>query len=142
MATHCPECGTTASPITFSVPPDVRARLDGATLATFCPECLHLRLSGNDGSTHTQEAAEAPPDFTRVSDAFPDDPEAALALGLALGLCSSLATNRQAIDAFLREVERAGTDPLLVIDRLVADPDVQPAIDLERRAHQLEQLLY
>lgn len=140
MATPCPECETTASPITFSVPPDARDRLEGATVATFCPRCLLLERSSDDESA--REAVDDPPDFERVSDAFPADVEVASSLALALGLCSSLATNRQAIDALLREVERAGTDPLLVIDRLVADPDVQPAIDLERRAHQLEQLLY
>jgi hypothetical protein len=30
----------------------------------------------------------------------------------------------------------------LVLDRLGDDPTVEPAIDLERRRHQLEQLLY
>ncbi|ARS90046.1 DUF6276 family protein [Natrarchaeobaculum aegyptiacum] len=143
MATSCPECGTAASPIVFSVPSAARLHLEADT-AAFCPHCLHLRCSRDGAREAFADAVEddAEPDFSRVSDGFPDHDEAAIPLALALGLCSSLATNRQAIDALLREVERAGTDPLLAIDRLLADPDVEPAIDLERRAHQLEQLLY
>jgi hypothetical protein len=37
--------------------------------------------------------------------------------------------------------ERGGVDPLLVLDRLHAQGGVQPDFDLDRRRHQLEQLL-
>lgn len=135
-------CGTDADPIPFRVPESSRDHLpdwppDTEPTATFCPVCLTLEgpATGNN-----IEPAEDP-DFSHVSDAFPTG-EAAVPFALALGLCSSLATNREAIAALLREVERAGTDPLLAMDRLLEDPSVEPAIDLARRRHQVEQLLY
>ncbi|ELY45124.1 DUF6276 family protein [Natronorubrum sulfidifaciens] len=130
----CSECGT--STIVFSVPESYRQYTPAnATVTTFCPRCLTV-----EAAESAEPAAE--PDFTRVSDAFPTTASAAVPLALALGLCSSLATNRSAIETLLEDVERAGTDPLLVLDRLSATPTVEPAIDLERRRHQLEQLLY
>lgn len=125
-----------------SVPDEYRDYApDEARTVAFCPHCLTLE-SVATARAEEPNADEYDPDFRRVSDAFPTEPERAIPLALALGLCSSLATNRSAIESLLRAVERAGTDPLLVIDRLVADPEVEPAIDLERRQHQLEQLLY
>jgi len=132
----CPDCGSDT--ISFSVPEDYRTDApSAASVVSFCPHCLALEPA-SDG----ESAVRSDPEFARVSDAFPTQPERAVPLALALGLCSSLATNRTAIELLLREVERAGTDPLLVLDRLIADPSVKPAIDLERRRHQLEQLLY
>ncbi|MFA9425630.1 DUF6276 family protein [Natronorubrum sp. A-ect3] len=129
----CTACD--ASTIVFSVPEEYRAYTpDESAAATLCTRCLTVE------STSIESVDE--PDFTRVSDAFPTAANAAVPLALALGLCSSLATNRSAIETLLEDVERAGTDPLLVLDRLSADPTVEPAIDLERRRHQLEQLLY
>ncbi|RZV11686.1 hypothetical protein BDK88_0567 [Natrinema hispanicum] len=132
----CSNCGTAT--ISVTVPDDYRQNAPSeASVVTFCPHCLTLEPASAEAST-----AKSDPEFARVSDAFPTQPERAIPLVLALGLCSSLATNRTAIELLLREVERAGTDPLLVLDRLIADPSVEPAIDLERRRHQLEQLLY
>ena len=131
----CPECD--ADRIRFSVPEDYREYTpEEAAIATFCPRCLTLEPV--DDGTPADENSE----FSRVSDAFPTGSDRAIPLAIALGLSTSLATNRDAIGSLLRETERSGTDPLLVIDRLVADPAVEPAMDLERRAHQLEQLLY
>lgn len=121
--------------ITFSVPERYRAHAPAeSAVAAFCTRCLTVE------STSTESTDE--PDFTRVSDAFPRTATAAVPLALALGLCSSLATNRPAIEALLEDVERAGTDPLLVLDRLGDEPSIEPAFALERRRHQLEQLLY
>ncbi|WP_254521394.1 DUF6276 family protein [Natrinema caseinilyticum] len=148
----CSECG--ASSILLSVPDEYREYAPSeAPTVTFCPRCLSLEPAPRSDSTATGDdapdvfpgedgAAAENPDFTRVSDAFPRRPERAVPLALAIGLCSSLATNRTAIELLLREVERLGADPLLVLDRLGDDPSVEPAIDLERRRHQLEQLLY
>ena len=132
----CPNCGSATIP--FSVPAAYReyAPSDAAAVS-FCPHCLILEQVPD-----VHSSGESDPEFERVSDAFPTRPERAVPLALALGLCSSLATNRTAIEVLLREVERAGADPLLVLDRLLADPSVEPAIDLARRRHQLEQLLY
>ncbi|THE63804.1 hypothetical protein D8Y22_15810 [Salinadaptatus halalkaliphilus] len=131
----CPVCES--SPIPFSVPDQYREHVaDGGATVAFCPRCLTLE------PTASESPSTGKPDFGRVSDAFPTNPDRAIALAIVLDLSSSLATNRAAIESLLRDVERAGTDPLLVIDRLVADPGVDPAMDLERRLHQLEQLLY
>ncbi len=124
-------------PIVFEVPTGYRAFVpDEPTVVAVDPVTLSLEPVASDSITGEEPA------FDRISDAFPTDPERAIPLALALGLCDSLAMHRAAIESLLRETERAGTDPLLVIDRLLADPTVEPAIDLERRAHQLEQLLY
>jgi len=132
----CSNCGSAT--ISFFVPEDYRADAPSeASVVSLCPHCLTL-----EPASDRELAARNEPDFSRVSNAFPTQPERAIPLALAVGLCSSLATNRTAIELLLREVERAGTDPLLVLDRLIADPSVDPAIDLERRRHQLEQLLY
>ncbi|AGB30294.1 hypothetical protein C488_05012 [Natrinema pellirubrum DSM 15624] len=133
----CPECDTPT--LSMSVPAEYRddVPVTAATVAV-CPRCLTLEPI-DDGAA---AAAGNDTDVSRISDAFPTDPESAVPLALAIGLCSSLATNRPAIEGLLESVERAGTDPLLVLDRLVADPSVEPAIDLERRRHQLEDLLY
>ena len=127
-------CSVCDSPIiTFAVPEQYREYAPAqASAATCCTRCLTVEPADGEGKD---------PDFTRVSNAFPTG-EAAIPLALAVGLCSSLATNRAAIEELLEAVERAGTDPLLMLDRLVDDPELEPEIDLERRRHQLEQLLY
>jgi hypothetical protein len=43
-------------------------------------------------------------------------------MALVVGLLSSLAVYRQEISALLEVVERAGVDPLLVVDRLAIGP--------------------
>ncbi|PCR92518.1 DUF6276 family protein [Natrinema ejinorense] len=138
----CPDCGTAV--VSFSVPDEYRADAPSeAAVVSFCPRCLRLEPTPDATlDAAGNGAVDREPDFLRVSDAFPTTPERAIPLALAVGLCSSLATNRAAIEPLLEAVERAGTDPLLVLDRLSADPSVEPAIDLERRSHQLEQLLY
>ena len=129
----CPVCDST--PIVFVVPAAYAEYVStDASAASFCPRCLTLETAGSNPDTE--------PDFSRVCDAFPTRPDRAVPLAIALGLCSSLVTNRDAIESLLTDVEAAGTDPLLAIDRLRRDPGVEPAIDLERRAHQLEQLAY
>ncbi|RQG91035.1 DUF6276 family protein [Natrarchaeobius chitinivorans] len=144
-------CSTCDTPvISFSVPGEYREYVsdsvatttaESGAFAAFCPRCLTLE-SAEGHSDVADSPPDEKPDFSRVSDAFPTNPDRAIPLAIALDLCSSLATNRSAIESLLGAVERAGTDPLLVIDRLEADPSVDPQIDLERRSHQLEQLLY
>ncbi|OVE85052.1 DUF6276 family protein [Natronolimnobius baerhuensis] len=132
MTSSCASCD--APTITFALPEEYRSHVPDDA-ASICTRCLTLEAVA-------ERHASGDPDFSRISDAFPTRLERAIPLALALGLCSSLATNREALESLLRAVEQKGTDPLLVIDRLCADPTVEPAIDLERRQHQLEQLLY
>ncbi|WP_252701364.1 DUF6276 family protein [Natronosalvus vescus] len=127
------DCDTT--PISFAVPTSLRAYApDEADAAAICPRCLRVEPVADTDTT--DDVA-----FDRLSSSFPTG-EAGVALALAIGLCASLATNRSALEDALEAVERAGADPLLALDRLLAEPSVEPAIDLERRRHQLEQLLY
>ena len=130
----CPECG--AEQLAFPVPEDLRKLLpEEPTAATICTRCLSFEPA--DG------ASDELPDFTTISDAFPNNREAAAPLALAVGLLAdSLALYRREIGTLLERTERAGTDPLLAIDRLAADPDLDPAFDWDRRQPQLEQLLY
>ncbi|ELZ01462.1 hypothetical protein C482_06799 [Natrialba chahannaoensis JCM 10990] len=149
----CSECCSRT--VTFAVPTDYRGFLsdiatasandsDGLRTAAFCTHCLLLEFGDDAEATdsETDEPVPTDPDFSRVSDAFPTTLEQAVPLALAIGLAESLAMNRSAIETLLRDVERAGADPLLVLDRLQRDPSVESAIDLGRRQHQLEQLLY
>ncbi|WP_135667518.1 DUF6276 family protein [Halorhabdus rudnickae] len=127
----CPDCG--AELLAFRVPADQREYLPGDEPGVaICPQCLHLIPVGKPPADL--------PDFRAIDDAFPAQAEAAIPMALALGLLSSLAIHRQEISMLLSEVERAGVDPLLVVDRLAVADGVQTPIDLEGRRRQLEQL--
>ncbi len=128
---NCARCDVQL--IRFEVPVDYREYLPShSTHAAVCPRCLTL-TTVNEGDKH--------PEFDRISEVFPQNKTAAIPLALALGLLDSLALHRSAIQSLLHDVETAGTDPLLVIDRLQSHPDIQPIFDIDRRRHQLEQLL-
>lgn len=128
----CPSCG--APTVAFTVPVALTQQLPGSESATaLCTRCLDL---------HPIDSAPATaPDFQEVSDAFPADPEAAVPMAVLVGLLDNLALYRSEIAGLLERVERAGTDPLLVLDRLARDPDVDAAADIAGRRRQLEQLL-
>lgn len=132
----CPTCGTPM--VVFDVPSVYRGHVpEDAARAGLCPECLSFAAAdGAQPGTGTE-----PPGFDRISDAFPTDEAAAVPLAIAIGLLDSLALHRADIESLLDAVEAAGTDPLLVLDRLHAQGGVQPDFDISRRRHQLEQLL-
>ncbi|WP_135534863.1 MULTISPECIES: DUF6276 family protein [Halostella] len=126
----CPDCGAPA--VSFAVPPDLRECVpESATAAALCTGCLRL---------HPAEDPDSDPDFGSVSDGFPQG-NAAVPMALLVGLLSSLALYSEEIATLVGRVEAAGTDPLLVLDRLAAAPDIDPAVDIERRRRQLEQTL-
>ncbi|ERH08517.1 MAG: hypothetical protein J07HX64_00258 [halophilic archaeon J07HX64] len=127
----CPDCG--AELVAFAVPEPLREFVPGTeTAVALCPDCLGL-----------QPATDPPADpaFGRVHRAFPTDPDAAVPMGLLLGLLDELAVYRSEIAALLERVEQTGVDPLLVLSRLARDPDIDPGTDLDARRYQLEQLL-
>jgi hypothetical protein len=118
--------------VSFAVPAAFREHApEESDHAALCPECLTLS---------TAESAPPTPRFDRITSSFPED-DAAVPLALAIGLLDSLALHRRDIEALLEAVEEAGTDPLLVLDRLHAQGGVDPVFDLERRRVQVEQLL-
>jgi len=129
---ECPTCG--AATVAFAVPPEFRDYLPGSeSAAALCTRCLSLHPA--------ESAPDGDPSFGAVSDAFPTTPDAALPMALLVGLLSNLALYRAEISDLLERVERAGTDPLLVLDRLARDPDIEAEVDLAGRRRQLEQLL-
>lgn len=133
-------CSRCNSPVVrFAVPDSYREYAPSeASRATICTRCLRVRPRSETDETSRNERA----DFTAVSEAFPTRQKPAAGIALALELCASLAQNRNRLEALLADLEQAGTDPLLTLERLCRDPALEPSIDLERRVHQLEQLLY
>lgn len=127
----CPHCGT--EPIRFVVPAEYREFVPGEEAAVaFCPYCLSLSPSDD---------APSAPSFDAASNAFPTGPDAAVPMAILLGLLDNLALYRSEISSLLEDVERAGVDPLLVLDRLATDSEVETDLDLRGRRRQLEQLL-
>ena len=123
----CPNCG--GPMVTYTVPDELEAFVDEAHVAS-CTRCLTLRPADAGGA----------PDFSHVSDEFPAG-TAGAAMALALGMLDSLALNRANIEGLVRAAEAEGVDPLLLIDRLRSQGNVQLHFDAARRRHQLEQLL-
>ena len=129
----CPNCR--ARTVVFDVPSEYRNFVaEESDRAALCPECLTLAVTGN-------EPIEPEPRFDRISSAFPTNEAAAVPLAIAIGLLDSLALNRVALQELVPAAEAAGADPLLLLDRLHVQGGVDPEFDIDRRRHQLEQLL-
>lgn len=129
------DCSNCRAPmVAFAVPDELRADAPtDAPAMAICTSCLSLQRVD-------EAAADPEPDFSRVSDAFPDG-EAAVPMALLVGLLDSIALYRAEIEALVERVEAAGTDPMLVLDRLTDDATVDPAFDVRRRRRQLEGIL-
>jgi len=128
----CQSCG--GETLAVPVPAELREYLPGAAPAVaVCHACLAMEP--------TDEAPDGVPDLTVIDDAVPSNDEAAVPMMLLVGLLDSLALHRTEITALLERVERAGTDPLLVVDRLADSYGADAHADLAARRHQLEQLL-
>lgn len=128
----CPDCG--ASVLTFTVPETYREHLPGDEPGVgICTHCLAF--------SPVEDPPADLPDFQRISDAFPSNDEAAVPMALALGLLERFALYRSEIATLFEHVERAGADPMLVVDRLASDETVDSAVDLAGRRRQLEQLV-
>jgi hypothetical protein len=129
---NCPDCNTpmlrfpVADPFAEYVPED-------APGAAICPDCLALDPDDDPPSDL--------PDFGEIGEMFPTDPDAAVPMALAIGLLTSLALYRSQIVELFDAVEEAGTDPMLVLDRLASSGAVDSRIDLGGRKRQLEQLM-
>lgn len=130
---ECPSCRTEM--VRFPVAEDLRPRLpEDSPGAALCPSCLVLEPD--------PDPPAEPPDFSvSVADPFPDDPDAGVAMAIAIGLLTSLALYRSDIDALFERIEASGTDPMLALDRLATTGSIDSHIDLQGRRQQLEQLL-
>lgn len=122
----CPDCG--AATVAFAIPEDLHETID-EPMAALCTRCLAL---------HPAEESDPNPDFTTVSDDFPTG-AAAVPMALVVGLLDSLALHRNEVETLLERVEQAGTDPLLVLDRLANDSELEPRANLTTRRRQVAQ---
>jgi hypothetical protein len=128
----CPSCG--GETVVVPVAEELRQYLPGdAETVALCRACLAIEP--------TEETAVSVPDLTVLDDAMPSDAATAVPVVLLVGLLDSLALHRTEITALLERIERNGTDPLLVVDRLGASYGDDAHVDLAARRHQLEQLL-
>ena len=128
----CQSCG--GETVAVSVPAELRTCLPGDTRdVAVCRDCLAMEPA--------DEAPDQRPDLTVIDDAVPGNPDAAVPLLLLVGLLDSLALHRAEITVLLERVERAGTDPLLAVDRLADSYGDDAHVDLGARRRQLEQLL-
>jgi len=134
---RCDACGA-ETVVAFDVPAELREYAPDETgVAAICPTCLDVRAAPDADVQDTNAAADA----ASAHDAFPADPDAAAGVALLLGLLESLVLNKSEIQSLVDSLEASGTDVFLVLDRLDADPGVDPQVDLERRRPQLQQLI-
>ena len=128
----CPDCGAATLSVPLSDADRERLPEDAPGVAV-CTRCLRV-------DPITDPPADCP-DLSSISDAFPPAPEHARTVICLLALLDQIALYRGDIDALVERAEAEGTDVMLVLDRLAADERVAPHFDLEKRTHQLRQLL-
>lgn len=132
MSISCSRCNADA--IAFTVPPALREVAPVETdAATCCRVCLTI--------DPLDERPADGPSLSVVTDALDRDAETAAAVVVLIGLLESLALHRRDIQAVVDYLEAEGVDALLVLEEVAADPTLTPAVDLDRRLHQLQQLL-
>lgn len=130
MPSQCPRCE--GSRFTVDVPADLPTDTDGPALDC-CPQCLSV-------APGDPAVVDPEPPFETVVRRFPTGTDG-VALFVLLDSLESLALNRSDIEGLVDRLESNGVDLFLILDRLVADPDIEPAYDLARRRDQLEALL-
>lgn len=130
----CTACGGTT--VIRPVPDDCRGLLpDDPQTVRLCERCLLVSPAAG-----AQVRFDWDP--MTVSGALPNDPDAALAMGLVVTFLDSLALHRRELETVVAYLEReTGVDPLLALDRFAASPDLDPAIDVMGRQQQLAQVL-
>lgn len=129
---QCSECD--GEVLVVAVPDELRGYLGDPDVAAVCRRCLTTTPYEGPATDDSEAVAD-------LSDALPSNPDAALAVTTFVTLCGSLALHRSEIEKLVSRIERAGVDPLSALDRLATDPDLDLAIDVERRRTQLTQLL-
>lgn len=129
MTRECARCeielGTVSVPAGFS-------EYASTPAISYCPRCLAVDpvdAVDDDG-----------PALTAIHPRFPSGTNG-VGLLLVLGKLDSLVLNRAAIESLCGYLESNGLDLFLTLDRLIDDPEIEPAIDLDRRRIQLKDLL-
>lgn len=125
----CPDCD--AEQVPLEIPVELREYAPGGGAVAICIRCLRVEPAGD---------ADATGDPHEISDALPAGVSAAVALLLAVEKLSSVTRNREAIEELVGHAEREGVDYRLALERLAADPDLEPGVDVARRLRQYEQL--
>jgi hypothetical protein len=126
---RCPVCN--AAVVTFDVPEEYQGHLPAETdHAGLCSRCLRLHPAEEGGD-----------DFEQLGEEFPQAEEVAVPMAIAIGLLDSLALNRREIEELLDVVINHGVDPILVVDRLQTQGSTDPAVDLNKRMQQFQQLM-
>lgn len=111
--------------------PDSLSAFAPADAVLVCTRCLTVEPA---------DRGDADPDLDRITEDLPDG-DAGLAALLLVDKLDSLALNRADIEELVSILEAEGVDPLLVLDRLAEQPDLDPVVAIGRRRHQLEQLV-
>lgn len=124
----CARCE--AATVDLAVPESLQPYAPAPSITT-CTNCLTIDAV-DDGA--------ADGDLDEISDELPAG-EAGVATVLLVDLLDSLATNRADIEGLIDVLEAEGVDPMLVLDRLAEDPGLDPAVDVDRRSTQLQQLV-
>lgn len=128
----CPACGDDAT--VAAVPERLREYVpENADRVAICSSCLSMLPS--------DESPADPAEVSALSDPMPADSEATVGVVVLVNLLESLAHNRAAIESVVDWLETRGVDVFLVLDRLAADPELEPAADLDRRLPQIEQFV-
>ncbi|WP_380674419.1 DUF6276 family protein [Salinigranum sp. GCM10025319] len=131
----CPACD--GDRVAFTVPASLQSYApEESPRAAICTGCLRV------------SAVDATDDESSDSVAVDWEPlptgEAGVATALIVGLLDSLALRRAEITALVDHAEAAGGDPLSALDRLselAATGEIDPYVDLDRRAAQLRSML-
>lgn len=124
----CSRCEATT--VAVGVPESLSAFAPGEAVLV-CTRCLTVEPT---------ETGESDPDLDRISEALPEG-DVGVAVLLLVDRLDSLALNRADIEDLVAFLEDEGVDPLLVLDRLAEQPDLDPVVAIGRRRHQLEQLV-
>lgn len=128
----CSNCG--AELISFIIPEELHEYApNNRSYSAVCQHCLQIES--------IQNRPKKTPIFNIISDEIPKNPEVAILIVLLVNLLSSIALNKDKILALIEQIEQKGVDPILILNRLAADPQINPKIDLNRRRSQLLQII-
>ena len=102
-----------------------------ADSVSVCTNCLTIEPADGGGAAG---------DLDAISEELPEG-DAGVGTLLLVDLLDSLATNRADIEGLIDELEAEGADPMLALDRLASEPELDPVVNIDRRRTQLEQLV-